>query len=218
MANKTAFANNQQEMCQTARPARICASRAERDSSAVAGRKPCFFRMLSHSATVISGPTNLPVRSMREEVGEVVFGVLLNVADGIIKSLIVCHGRTREFATQALSDPENIAVGKTMRGVVAGDAMDRPRDFGKKHNAEGCGFSCNDFTPCEYAPTGEPLNEFLFRHRREGVAQFCGWDISRTASTREILVPSKSFRRRMLRHGCGGSWLEPKVRSGPDRS
>ena len=159
---------------------RATALRAVRDSSGVAGRKPCFFKMRSHSATVIKGPVNLPVRSMREEVGKVVFGVLLNVADGIIKCLVVGHGRAWKLAAQALGDPEHIAVRESVRGVVTGDAMNCPGDFGEKNNAEGCGFSCNDVPPCEYASAGEPLIEFLFRHRRENAMPPCTWE-SRSA-------------------------------------
>jgi len=145
---------------------RAIASRAVRISSGVAGRNPCFFKMRSPSATVIGGPVNLPVRSVREKIGEVDFSILLNVADGIIEGLVVCHGRAGQLATQALCYSEDVPVGESVRGVEAGHAFQFAASIGKENDAEcGC-FPGADIPPCIDKSRIEPLNEVLFRHPR----------------------------------------------------
>ena len=113
----------------------IAASKAL-TSSGVEGRPPRSRRMRSNSCSVINGPRNRPVGSMGEEIREDNFGVLLKVADGISKGLLVGQIMAGELSAQALIEPENVPVGKAVRGIISGNVypvslMDRQEHHSK---------------------------------------------------------------------------------------
>lgn len=149
---------------------RAMASRAMRDSSGVAGRKPCFFKIRSQAATVngFSGcwgtRTENPLISVREEKPDVFFRVGLEITDGIIKNLFSTGLEKPFLFKKSFLYSEDVAVGRAVRGVVSGNAMFAAGNLSNEQNNKGNDPPVLGISPGENVPAVEPLREFLVRH------------------------------------------------------
>ena len=137
------------------------------------GRPPISMIILSNSFADIKGPNNLPVRSMREEVGEVDFSVLLKVADGTSKGLTVIQCRESELSAQAVNSSKDIPVRVAVGCVVAGNVNPFPAVHGEQNDGERVNFPADGLTAdlqCEGTARKCP---FLFWHggRMAGVGK-----------------------------------------------
>lgn len=157
---------------------RAMASRNMRDSSGVEGRPPISITMRSNSLSDIKEPVNLPVRSMREEVCKVDFGVLLKVADGIAKSLVVIQCREPELSAQALNSPENVAMRESVCGVVSGNVNPLSAMHGEQNDGKRVNFPADGFSADLQREGSARDGPFLFRHKWGSYAALWGMGIT----------------------------------------
>lgn len=103
---------------------------------------------------------------MREEIGEVVLRVRLDVTDRVVVFIVPAfESKQRELVAQPNSEPDHIPVREPVRTIVSGDAL----PFSKNPNHE------DDGEVFDLAIVGDPPNPdaslpvfdrpFLFRHR-----------------------------------------------------
>lgn len=116
------------------------------------------------SSTVRRGPRSLPVRLVREEIGVVDFGILLEVKDGIAESFGIREIREEELASQAFFASEHVTMGKTMGSVVAGHAVPFSIMLGEEQDGKGSHPASESISANEQLKIPQRRDPFFLRH------------------------------------------------------